>query len=285
MTTAPCRIEIPLFPGNRRIALTSSWDDGTIHDRRLVEILNRLGLKAAFNLNSARFGQPHSCGHRHIDAAEVPSLYAGHEVAMHTRSHPFLDRLDPIQVTREVLDDRAALEDLVGYPVRGMAYPFGTYNAWMIQLLHSLGVVYARTTENRENPWPPVEPLAWPVSCHVFDASSGTLPQRFECFYRAWNARSCGLFFFWGHSYECAADPACGWEALENLLTPLAALPDVWYCTPLRLFDYEAARRHLVVAANRRSAYNPSALSVTLLVDERLVEVPPGETLPLSTLP
>ena len=33
-------------------ALTFSYDDGTLQDRRLVEIFNKYGLKATFNLNS-----------------------------------------------------------------------------------------------------------------------------------------------------------------------------------------------------------------------------------------
>ena len=37
---APKRVEISQFPGNRRLAVTTSWDDGTIHDRPLVAFMN-----------------------------------------------------------------------------------------------------------------------------------------------------------------------------------------------------------------------------------------------------
>lgn len=45
----PTRIEIPAFPGGKRIAVTTSWDDGRVYDRWVVELFNHLGLKGAFN--------------------------------------------------------------------------------------------------------------------------------------------------------------------------------------------------------------------------------------------
>jgi len=56
----------------------------------------------------------------------------------------------------------------------------------------------------------------------------------------------------------------------------------VWYCTNIELFDYEEARRRLVVAANRATAFNPSSLAITLNVDGALVTAPPGVTVNLS---
>ena len=44
------------FPDFKRKALTLSYDDDDLHNRRLVEILNRYGLKGTFNLNSGFFG-------------------------------------------------------------------------------------------------------------------------------------------------------------------------------------------------------------------------------------
>ena len=36
--------------------VTFSFDDGITQDKRLVEMLNKYGLKATFNLNSSLFG-------------------------------------------------------------------------------------------------------------------------------------------------------------------------------------------------------------------------------------
>ena len=43
------------FPGGLRKAVTLSYDDGVEQDAQLIEILNRNGLKATFNLNSGLF--------------------------------------------------------------------------------------------------------------------------------------------------------------------------------------------------------------------------------------
>ena len=279
MSAAPERVELPPFPAGKRLAVTTSWDDGTVHDRPLVAALNKLGIKGTFNLNSGSLGRdPNPAWKPYIQKSEVATLYAGHEVAVHTVTHPWLDRLDTAQIVREVMEDRLALEDLVGYPVRGMAYPFGTYNRQVIDALRACGIVYSRTVENRDNPWPPVEPLAWPATCHVF---APDLVERFLAFRQSYVARNAGgLFFVWGHAYEF--DDRKDWPGVERIFTPLAGLADVWYCTNMQLFEYEAARQRLVVAANRCTAHNPSALTVTVRAGGRSIDVPPGQTVRLD---
>ena len=266
----PARVEATQFPGGKRIAVTTSFDDGVVHDRRVIQSFNEWGLKGTFNLNSGLLGRK-----GHLEAAEVAALYQGHEVAVHTVSHPWLEKLDSTQIVHEVYDDRRALEDLVGYPVRGMAYPFGTYNDRVIAVLRQLGIVYARTVENHWNCFPPREPLAWQTTAHQFHATPTPVPQRFAELHA--NPRSSGLFFIWGHTYEFENR----WDDLEKVFKPLAGKPDVWYCTNIELFDYEAARQRLVIAANRASVFNPSGLPVTINSDGKLRDVLPGQTISL----
>jgi len=271
MTAQPNRIEIPAFPGGKRIAVTTSWDDGQVFDRWVVEVLNKLGMKGTFNLNSGwlgRTGGPNPASKGTLDAAEVAALYAGHEVAVHTVTHPSLALLDAAQIVNEVLEDRRALEELVGYPVRGMAYPNGSYDARVIEALRATGIVYSRTTEANVTAFPPSEPLAWATTLHALHG----LLERWNAFYP--NRWSHGVFYVWGHSYEFENDR----DALERLFTPLSGLPDVWYCTNIELFDYAYARHRLVIAANKQSVFNPSAQPVTLRIDGQLHEVPAGLT-------
>jgi hypothetical protein len=148
----------------------------------------------------------------------------------------------------------------------------------VIDVLRGLGIVYSRTVENdASGTFPPREPLAWAPTMHKFN-DAPPLPERFE---KAWSGgRFNSVFYVWGHSYEFA--DRNDWGALERLFKPVAGKPDVWYCTNIELFDYEAARRSIAIAANRRSVYNPSAFSVALTVDKKLVEVPAGKTLFLA---
>jgi peptidoglycan/xylan/chitin deacetylase (PgdA/CDA1 family) len=272
----PNRIEIPKFPNNKRIAVTTSFDDGVIHDRRVVDAFNQWGLKATWNLNSGHFLKPDG---NHVPANEVATLYAGHEVAIHTVTHPHLPRLDASQIVTEVLDDRKALEDLVQYPVRGMAYPYGTFDKNVIDILRSLGIAYARTIVRADNCFPPEEPLAWPATHHQYDKTpEGAVPERWNEWYNSkWFN---GVFYIWGHTYEF--NNKNDWPSLERIYKPLAGKPDVWYATNIQLFDYENARRQLILAANKNFAYNPTALSVTILADDKQIEVPPGQTIQLE---
>jgi len=281
MATIPSRIEIPRFPSGKRLAVTTSFDDGLTFDRRIVAAFNEWGLKGTFNLNSGklqRTGKPAvEVGNRTLlDASEVAELFRGHEVAIHSVTHPFLDRLDASQIASEVLEDRKALEDLVGYPVRGMAYPYGAYNAKVIEVLRSLGIVYSRTVENASPCFPPAEPLAWPATAHQY-ATGPTVPERFQALLD--NPGASGVFYIWGHSFEF--HDRNDWAGLERIYKPLSGRPEVWYCTNIELFDYEAARQRMAIAANRSSVLNPSGIPVWLKVDERLMEISAGQTISL----
>lgn len=276
---SPKRVEICRFPGNKRFAMTFSWDDGVVEDRRVVAFFNEHGLKGTFNLNAGtlrRDGKPATEGR--LDASEIAELYAGHEVAIHTYTHPWLQMLDASQIALEVLEDRKALEDLVGYPVRGMAYPFGAYSPKVIEVLKALGVVYSRSTQQSDPCFPPAEPLAWPATAHMFTENPLDVGQRFLKLLE--NPRSSGVYFVWGHSYEFDR-PTNRWDELEKRFKPLAGHDCVWYCTNLELFDYEAARARMVIAANKKTAYNPSAVTITLNVDGVIIDVPSGKTVSL----
>ena len=45
------------FPGFKKKAFTVSYDDGTIHDKRMVETMMRYGIKGTLNVNSAGLGK------------------------------------------------------------------------------------------------------------------------------------------------------------------------------------------------------------------------------------
>ena len=278
MMKFPKRIEMTPFPKGKRIAVTTSFDDGDVADRRLVAAFNDWGLKGTFNLNSGTLGKsgirPPDGARQRIDQSEVAELYKGHEVAIHTVTHPDLRRLDVSQIALEVLEDRKALENLVGYPVRGMAYPFGHSDPRVLDILRSVGIVYCRACHVVSPCFPPPDPLLWGTSGHQY----ASIAENFEKVYN--NPRFTGVYFPWGHSYEF--DDNKDWAGFEKIFKPLSGKPDVWYCTNIELFDYEDARKRMVIAANRAIAYNPSAISVTLNVDGELIDVAGGQTISLA---
>lgn len=58
----------------------------------------------------------------------VAAAQEGLDIGSHTVSHPWLPALDDADLRRELVDSRAALEDLLGRPVRSVAYPTGGWD-------------------------------------------------------------------------------------------------------------------------------------------------------------
>jgi peptidoglycan/xylan/chitin deacetylase (PgdA/CDA1 family) len=83
-----------LYPNFKVKALTFSYDDGVKEDRPFVALLNKYGLKGTFNLNSGLMAKEKKMDDK-ICPEEIPDLYKGHEVAVHTVHHPFLEKILP----------------------------------------------------------------------------------------------------------------------------------------------------------------------------------------------
>ena len=86
------------YPGGKKKALTMSYDDGQVHDRKLVEIFNRYGIRGTFHLNSGRFDTD-----VFLKSTEIRDLFEGHEISAHTLNHPYLTILPGIWWRRRCL--------------------------------------------------------------------------------------------------------------------------------------------------------------------------------------
>ncbi|NHN31416.1 polysaccharide deacetylase family protein [Paenibacillus agricola] len=262
------KIRYDRFPDGKMKAVTMSYDDGRDHDRRLVEIMNRYGLKGAFHLNSGKLGN-----NRYITAEEVATLFAGHEVSAHTVTHPHLELTPPERVAMELLEDRQALEELVGYPVKGMSYPFGSWNEQVVHTLPALGIEYARTTRSHGGFQLPENWLEWHPTCH-----HKSMLEHGEKFlaYQAKYSRMV-LLYVWGHSYEFEND--ANWELMEQFGELVGRQPQIWYATNAEIVAYMKALQQLRWSVSGSIVHNPSALSVWVGVEDEAVEIAAGATL------
>lgn len=221
--------------------LTFSYDDGTIYDRRLVDLLNKYGLKCTFNLNSGLFEHSYtlswddySVEHTKIRRDEVADLYKGHEVASHSISHPRLSDLNDADVIHEVEDDRKALSELCGYEVRGFAYPGGPfYTADTIAAMkRGTGVEYARATFSTLDFKVPDNWFEWQPSAYHGDGVLNDLAQRFI---DAESDEDLILYIF-GHSYEIEAWNA--WDRMEEFFKFVSGREGITYATNIEIKDY-----------------------------------------------
>jgi peptidoglycan/xylan/chitin deacetylase (PgdA/CDA1 family) len=262
-----------LYPEGRKKALTFSYDDGTVNDRRLVSIFNQYGLKATFHLNSRKLDDD-----GYITKNEVATLYRNHEVACHGATHAYFEQLTPEQLVNEVWGDRLALEELVGYPVRGMSYPFGEYSEQTVRALKALGIEYSRTVESHCGFRVPCDFLRWGPSWHHNDAFA-----KADDFLNLPEFIKMPLFYVWGHSFEFERQNT--WEKMEHFCEKLAGHDDVWYATNLEIKRYLCAIRAVVFNAAETMAQNPSAVPVWLETGGRIVRIDPGETVDLKQKP
>lgn len=259
------KVHFSRYPGGRRRALTLSYDDGQIFDRRLVGIMNENGIRGTFHLNSGKFDSP-----KFVTAAEIASLYAGHEVSSHSLTHPYLDRIPDAELNYEITEDRLRLENACGYVVRGMSYPYGAWTPELINRLAALGIHYSRTTESTNNFALPRDFMRWGATCH----HNGNIAERLDAFRKSKNPLA--LFYIWGHSYEFDRDG--NWELIENFCRAAGGDPDIWYATNIEIYDYLTALRALDLSADRTAAYNPSGIPVWLDVDGEAIEIPARRT-------
>lgn len=259
------KIRFNYYPGGKKKALTMSYDDGQLHDLRLLEIFNRYGIKGTFHLNSDTLDTE-----KFVSRAQVAEAYAGHEISVHSLTHPFLERISDEELVHEIVEDRKILEGLCGYPVRGMSYPFGTYNAALIGKLRTLGMQYARTVKNSGNFNLPTDFMEWHPTAHHCDPK---LMERLEKFKSQKSPMP--LFYVWGHSYEFPQMD--NWQVIETFCAAAANDPDVWYATNIEIFDYVTAMRALRFSADRTMVYNPSAIDVWVEVDKAPVVCAAGK--------
>ena len=258
------------FPDGLAKAVTFSFDDGKISDRRLAQLFNKYNVKATFHLNSGKFGQDD-----YISSDEVNSLYNGHEVSCHTVSHPFPSSLTGSQMMSELTDDRKNLEALAGYPVRGLSYPYGEYFDEFINTAVSSGLEYSRTVQSTYGFALPSDFMKWHPTCHQSEADK--LVDRF--FEKDEHLRI-KLFYIWGHSYEFDRDNT--WDYMENVLKELSGKDNVWYATNIEIKDYLTAARNLISSLDGTMLCNRYALPVYIESSGQIIKINPGETVSIK---
>ncbi len=270
------------FPEGKKKVLTLSYDDGVVQDIRLINILNKHGIKATFNLNSACWLSEEAERERYygrMKISEAKELYinSGHEIAVHALTHPHLDKLSDTEVVYEIMEDRKNLERDFGGIVKGMAYPFGTFNDKVVDILEKCGICYSRTTVSTENfAFPPKKWLELPATCHHNNPRLMELAENFVNEEPRWG--QVWMFYLWGHSYEF--DNNNNWEVIEKFAEFIGGREDIWYATNMEVYEYNKAYESLVKSADGNVVYNPTNTTVWFWANEE-IELKPGETVAL----
>lgn len=252
------------FPGFRDKAVTFSYDDGVWQDKKLLQIMEKYGLKGTFNISSGLFGNERADPLMNRMTKEAAIELYGHskiEVAVHGYKHRALVDLERLNITNEILIDKKELESIFGKPIIGMAYAYGAYNDQIVEMLKECGISYARTVIDTEDFKIPEDWLRMPTTCHHNNPRLMELAKEFLAPSDKLNLKiEPKLFYIWGHSYEF--DQLDNWEVIENFAQFIGNREDVWYATNGEIFEYVQAYKNLQFNNEESIVYNPSKVDV-----------------------
>lgn len=271
------------FPGGLDKALSFTFDDGAVQDRRLSEKLGELGLRATFNINSGWFGLvlPYC---RRMSAAETVEVLDREfiEIACHGAKHADPGRIDTPTLLWDALKDRNELEHLFGRPVTGYAYPQGAHSPQIMRDIECAGFEYARAVGNPSGDFSlPANLFMLPTTCGLLEGGCDSIIDKFmslRCGEWIWGADTDGQFAnIFCHSYELGGDEA-KWQCAFDRLTRLSCRDDIWYATNIEIVRYIKAYRSLVFSLEHEHVFNPSAIPVWIYREGGTAMLAPGES-------
>ena len=200
--------------------VTFSFDDGVEQDKKFVALLNEYGYKGTFNINTGIQTYANTWVNEGVEIHRMnidglKELYEGHEVAVHSLTHPHLETLDEQTIRNELYYDKKNLEEWFGKEVVGMAYPYGTYDERVISVARKLGIRYARTAGTSMKFSCPDDLMRYSGTCHFAN------PRIFELIetFAAEGDEQKKILYIWGHTYEC--DTLKKWDHLRHVFDAL----------------------------------------------------------------
>ena len=135
--------------GRQRGLVGITFDDGYVNvlEAALPE-LKRHGFTASVFIISGRLGGSNDWDEGPswplLSASQISELAAaGIEIGSHSTTHVRLAGLEASQLETEVSGSRASLGELMGAPVRGFAYPYGSMDAAARRAVRDAGYDYA----------------------------------------------------------------------------------------------------------------------------------------------
>lgn len=116
---------------------TTSWDDGSVYDYKLLKLLKPLGIKGTLYI-------PKQSKHRSLNNNDVKILSDYFEIGSHGLSHTDLTTLSKVNAEIEILNSKRYLERIIGKKCSIFGYPYGIFNDKTKEIVRNNGYVGAR---------------------------------------------------------------------------------------------------------------------------------------------
>lgn len=249
----------------KRIVVTTSWDDGFQADMRLAELLRSKGITGTFYVPITPY-----CGRRSLDPSQLRTLSAeGFEIGAHGFSHKLLWNLSTEELAKEISPCKPILQEILGADVRMFCYPKGRYDLNVVRALKEAGYSGARTVRMLATSGA-FDPFEMPTTVQVIPQPRFNYVKNVVRSRKLETARVCltnmtrlgnwvelgkalfdsvlesgGIWHLYGHSYEI--DELCLWTDLEEILNYICKRKEVMYvpnCELIRLFPQDGIGRN-----------------------------------------
>jgi len=210
--------------------MITSWDDGSVFDLKIAELLDRYKISAIFYIPIINHER------EVMTKSQIRQIAYKFEVGGHTYSHVDLTTVSQKKAFDEVLKGKKELEDIIGKKINKFCFPKGRYNKNVVGVVKKAGFKSARTSrifciDNNyggflENP-----------NLHVYNhmlityLASCVKNKDLKSFLSALRIKRVGFsnvasqfyrqgFHIWGHSWE--VEEKVLWKDLKNFLSKLS---------------------------------------------------------------
>jgi peptidoglycan-N-acetylglucosamine deacetylase len=223
-----------------RLIVTTSWDDGSILDLKLGELLTKYGIKGTFYI--PRFSKRITP----MQKADLLELAAKHEIGAHTVNHAHLTLIPQSEAKTEIEGSKTYLEDITGKQINMFCYPYGEFNQDTKLIVKACGFIGARTVKFnglKDIPDPYEFGITIAASNHQSDESGEIAKYSQAVSIKSlsdWEIKAKvlfdlpttaggGIWHLWGHSWEI--DDHNEWNKLERVLDYVSRRPGVIYAS------------------------------------------------------
>lgn len=186
-------------------------DDGTIYDKKVIDIFNKYNISATFNLNSGLqdfvWYQDDKPVER-LKLFENRHIYDNHEIASHSLTHPYLTSLSDEDVYREVKEDIDNIERIFARKVVTFSFPFDYFDERTINIVKEAGIKNIILPEIDDS-------FMFPNDLFHIKITSWNIDDALEKVDRFIKNKNAELFIYLSHSYDY--EFANSYDKLENL--------------------------------------------------------------------
>lgn len=230
---------------DKKIIVTTSWDDGHPLDVKVVELLEKYNIKGTFYVPIKNSEHPV------MDATTLHEISNKHEIGGHTVNHIYLNTIGETAAQFEISECKIMLQDKLGKEIDAFCYPGGKFSQRDKDIVKNAGFLFGRTTKLLHTT-PDEDSQLLNTTVQAYNHSCITLaghcvnnkhfiPIIQNCLFLKGNKdfpqlaeavmsrilNNGGVFHLWGHSWEIEQFKL--WDELEIVLKMCAFHNEVSY--------------------------------------------------------